>query len=336
MDSLRRFQELADTAPVLIWRADADRKFSYVNLPWLQFTGRGLAQELGDGWLDGVHNDDRERRLGVFQAAFDNQREFSIDYRLRRHDGVFRWIIDNGRPIFTADGAFAGYLGSCVDITDRKEAEVRAVRALADARRAIRQRDVLLGEVHHRVKNNLQVILSLLGLKARRAPDARVALDSVARRIQALGIIQQELHEDQDVSNIGLLSFVRRLSRPMALLYGAERGEVRVEGTDAPFDLHSAGVVGIVVAELLSNAFNHAFEGGYGCVTITVESGQDGSARIVIHDSGPGFDENAVGTGGIGLVLVRNFARQADIAVTLDEGPGARWTLALPPPGEDV
>ena len=121
-DSERRFRQLADTAPVMTWVAGPDRGCTYVNRPWLEFTGRCLDAELGDGWASGVHADDITRCLETYNGAFDRRQSFRIEYRLRRHDGTYRWILDHGVPITALDGSFAGYVGSAVDITDQRAA----------------------------------------------------------------------------------------------------------------------------------------------------------------------------------------------------------------------
>jgi PAS domain S-box-containing protein len=121
---------LVEQAPILIWRADLSMGCDYFNERWLDFTGRTRAQELGNGWVEGVHPDDRARCMDVYTTAFRDRRAFEMEYRLRRHDGAWRWISDRGAPYVDAGGAFAGYVGSCVDITERVEAE----RLLAERR----------------------------------------------------------------------------------------------------------------------------------------------------------------------------------------------------------
>ena len=122
-ESEARFRHLADTAPMLVWMSDTHKFFNYFNQTWLTFTGRTPAQEWGQGWTKGVHPDDLERCLATYSAAFDAHREFQMEYRLRRHDGAYRWLLDVGVPRFTADGEFLGYIGSCFDIHDRKQTE---------------------------------------------------------------------------------------------------------------------------------------------------------------------------------------------------------------------
>jgi len=124
-ESEERFRLLADTAPVLIWLAGTDNQCYFFNKTWLEFTGRTLVQEMGHGWTEGVHPDDYHYCIETYLNAFKAQKKFRIEYRLRRHDGKYRWILDAGVPRFTSNGHFAGYTGSCIDITDRKQVEER-------------------------------------------------------------------------------------------------------------------------------------------------------------------------------------------------------------------
>ena len=118
-----RFRTMADTAPVLIWESGTDTRCTYFNQPWLTFTGRTLEQELGDGWTAAVHPDDFAACVGKYEAAFDKRESFELEYRLIRADGEYRWVLDRGTPRYTSEGEFAGYIGSCIDITERKEAD---------------------------------------------------------------------------------------------------------------------------------------------------------------------------------------------------------------------
>ena len=122
-ESEANFRLFADTAPALIWISGIDRRCTYVNKPWLDFTGRSLEQELGNGWAEGVHRDDLQRCLNTFTQSYAREEKFRIEYRLRRHDGEYRWILDIGVPQFDQDRSFAGYIGIAVDVTERKTAE---------------------------------------------------------------------------------------------------------------------------------------------------------------------------------------------------------------------
>jgi len=119
---LRAYQQsLIDNFPTLIWRSDTTGKCDYFNKAWLKFTGHAMDQELGDGWTSGVHPDDLQQCLKTYTEAFGSKKAFEMEYRLRRHDGQYRWIIDYGRPNYDIDGIFNGYLGSCYDINERKQ-----------------------------------------------------------------------------------------------------------------------------------------------------------------------------------------------------------------------
>ena len=115
-----QYRTLADSGQALIWASGADKLCSYFNKVWLDFTGRSLEQELGNGWVEGVHPDDFQRCLDVYVSAFDRREKFSMDYRLRHHDGEYRWIQDDGCPRYDSAGEFIGYIGYCLDITERK------------------------------------------------------------------------------------------------------------------------------------------------------------------------------------------------------------------------
>src|SRR5262249_8207325 len=115
------FRTMADAAPVMIWISGPDRQCTFLNQGWLEFTGRTLEEELGDGWIEGAHPDDAERCYSTYVSAFDDRRSFQMEYRMRRADGEYRWLLDHGVPRFSPDGVFLGYIGSCIDITDLKQ-----------------------------------------------------------------------------------------------------------------------------------------------------------------------------------------------------------------------
>ena len=130
-EAAERFRFMANTAPALVWQADTMENAVWFNDRWLSFVGRGMAEELGLGWLDNVHPDDREHYIRVYREACGARTEFEADYRLRRSDGVYRWVLARGVPLLEADGSFTGYIGSCIDITERKRAEESVQRLAA-------------------------------------------------------------------------------------------------------------------------------------------------------------------------------------------------------------
>jgi two-component system, cell cycle sensor histidine kinase and response regulator CckA len=118
-ESEQRFRNMADSAPVLVWVSGIDQQRNFFNKPWLDFTGRSIDQELGSGWASGVHPDDLDRCLATYSSSFDARCAFQVEYRLRRFDGDYRWVLDNSTPLYR-DGEFAGFIGSCIDVTNQK------------------------------------------------------------------------------------------------------------------------------------------------------------------------------------------------------------------------
>lgn len=128
-----------DAAPVMIWVSGTDKQCVWFNQPWLQFTGRDLQHELGNGWSEGVHPEDLDRCLQTYVRHFDERKEFRMDYRLRRHDGLYRWIDDKGIPRYAQDGSFLGYIGSCTDVHQYREAQAELRRRLLEIARLTRR-----------------------------------------------------------------------------------------------------------------------------------------------------------------------------------------------------
>ena len=140
--SEERFRSMADNAPVMIWVSGLDKQCTFFNKPWLDFTGRKMEQELGNGWTSGIHPEDMERCTEIYNSSFDARRSFQMGYRLRRADGQYRWMLDRGRPYYR-EGEFAGFIGSCIDLNERKRMEER-LRA-SEARFAEAQRLARVG-----------------------------------------------------------------------------------------------------------------------------------------------------------------------------------------------
>ena len=130
-ESEDRFRLIADATPVMIWMADSNQLYDYFNQVWLEFTGYSLEQQLDNGWVEAIHPKDKEQRQTLYSNAFDAREKFQIQYRLRRADGQYRWVLDTGVPRFTPGGNFVGYIGSCIDITDRKQVEEKLQQEIA-------------------------------------------------------------------------------------------------------------------------------------------------------------------------------------------------------------
>jgi formate hydrogenlyase transcriptional activator len=188
-----RFRMVANTAPLMVWMSDAEKQWTFLNRSWLTFTGRTLQEEQEQGWVSGVHPEDLQRCLVTYCRAFDERAEFKMEYRLRRHDGEYRYIVNHGVPRFESSKVFRGYVGTCLDVTDQKLAEealLEATDRLAEANLQIAklservesenlylQREVKLEHQHHEVIGNSGGIRRVLQKAEQVAPtDATVLL----------------------------------------------------------------------------------------------------------------------------------------------------------------
>lgn len=162
--SEQKFKDLANSGQVLIWTSGTDKRFDYFNGNRLDFTGRAAEQEVDSGWLEGVHPEDRQRFWKNYNGAFDQRDKFSIEYRLRRHDGTYRWILDEGCPRYNSKGTFIGYVGHGLDISERKQAEEENAQLEAKTRNLLKAESLgqMAGAIAHHFNNQLGVVMGNL------------------------------------------------------------------------------------------------------------------------------------------------------------------------------
>jgi len=160
-ESELQYRTLADSGQSLIWTAGQDKQCEYFNQPWLDFTGRTLEQERGEGWVKGVHPEDLEHCLHTYVSAFDNRKKFSLEYRLLHVGGDYRWIQNDGAPRFNRQGDFLGYIGHCLEITERKQSEKKQKKLQEQLHQAQKMESVgrLAGGVAHDFNNMLSIVL---------------------------------------------------------------------------------------------------------------------------------------------------------------------------------
>ncbi|WP_435022064.1 ATP-binding protein [Tundrisphaera sp. TA3] len=346
---------IVDQSPVMIWRSDASGNYDFFNRTWLEFRSRPLDDEAGEGWYEGIHPDDRDRRRDAFLAAFARREPFEIDFRLKHRDGSYRWVSDRAAPYLDSRGVFLGYLGSCLDITSRIELEER-----------------LLEQSRH--KSRLMSALS---------HDARTPLNAV---VLSADLLQSQIHDQEEpevqeslrtirnaVRNVlDLLSDLLDLTRLDAGATTADRtrfairptlseclsnieGQARAKGLDVRCEFDRLGTASIetdrfkfkqIFSNLLSNALRYTERGH---IRLTTERA-DGLIRFSVEDTGVGiaeqdqkkiFDEFAVlehpnrvrGEGtGLGLAICRRLANLLGGEILLESqlGRGSTFTLAFP------
>ena len=361
-DPAEHFRLMADSAPVMIWVAGPDRRCVYVNRPWLEFTGRALEEELGTGWIEAIHPDDRAAVNDALERGFAERRAFEVEFRMRRRDGESRWLIAKGAPLLSGE-RLSGFIGSCLDITERRAAEQRERDARASAESATLARDQFLAIVSHELRSPLNGIKSWTHVLDSQLQDAPPLVRRAVAGIM-IGVDQQvRLIEDLlDVTRAlsGHLGLARQAMPLLPALAGAvealrataiEKG-IRLD-TDYP--LADGEIDGDpdrlrqVFVNLVANAVKFTPPGG----TIEVSARREGAMAVVeVADNGAGIppeflpyvfdpfrqaDQGSSRRGqdglGLGLALVQRLAELHGGYATCESeglGRGARLRVYLP------
>jgi PAS domain S-box-containing protein len=328
-----RFRLLADHAPVMLWMSGLDGLCEFFNSTWLTFTGRSLQQERGNGWAEGVHPDDFQDCMDLYLSSFVARKAFRMEYRLRRADGQFRWILDHGVPRYSQAGNFEGFIGSCIDITEMREGaeELRARSAALQA--ALREREVLLSEIHHRVKNNLQLVSSMLALQARIVgTEAQHALTEGQRRIDSIALVHEQLYGSRNLSAVNLARYAEALIPELCRASGiSERVSVALELDEVELNPERAIPCGLVVGELVTNALKHAFPGErHGTLQVRLERLPAERLQLTVRDDGVGLGQEWGGRPTtLGLDLVNIFAKQLEATVEVEREGGTCFRLTF-------
>jgi PAS domain S-box-containing protein len=314
LESEKRFRLVANTAPVMIWSSGPDQLCDYFNQTWLKFTGRSLVAELGNGWTEGIYPEDVKACMDTYTTAFDARQPFEMQYRLRRHDGASRWIFAVAVPRFNENGSFAGYIGSCTDITDRKLAEEvlsTVGRRLIEAHEEERSR--IARELHDDINQRLALLAN--GLQEYEQVTSTGNDWSQKRDLHELWQLTNDIATDiQQISHqlhpsklhyLGLASAVRDLCHEFSRQH---KFEVDCVVRELPQDLEESVSLSLfrTVQESLRNVVKHSR-----ARHVKVEMiHQANVLELSISDDGIGFDpELARNSHGLGLISMRERLR---------------------------
>lgn len=488
-ESEARFRLMADSAPVLIWLADAQGECTFFNQTWLKFTGRSLARELQGNWTESILPADLDRYLDLRTTAIQARKSFLLEYRLRRKNGEYRWILDKGVPRFTADGELLGYIGSCIDITQRKQVEAKlqklneeleikvqertqelqkTVERLAEEivknshtekqlaialeaalmgtwdwniqtneinwshrtesifglapgsfpgtqeafinyvhpedrpalgqsiqqallhktphnaetriiwsdgtihwvacmgnvvcdqagqplrmtgvvidinerklaeqelRTSLKEKEVLLKEIHHRVKNNLQIISSLLKLQSGYIKDEEVTalFTESYNRVRSMALIHEKLYHSHDLARVDAADYIGNLTDNLFKSYNVSLNfiDLKITIDSLKLDIDTAIPCGLIINELVSNSLKYGFPNQQkGQICITFLQHDNGTLYLKVSDDGvglpPNFDLEEIQS--LGLQLVVNLTEQLGGKLEIDSTNGTSFAITF-------
>ena len=325
-ESEKRFRLMADSAPVLMWTAGLDKGCTDFNREWLEFTGRSLEQELGEGWAEGVHPADLQHCLNQYGAAFDARQSFTMEYRLRRRDGQYCWVLDRGVPRYLGDGTFAGYIGCCTDISAQKAAEAareefseRLIAAQEEERARIAR------ELHDDISQRLALLAN--GFRQLEQPRPRARRLRPKQQRQRLLELTDEICADvrrlshqlhpSTLEYLGLAAAVRDLCQEVSQQHAIEI-ECRVREVPAELDDNVSLSLFRSAQEALRNVVKHS-HAQHARVEL---AGGPGAVRLTVSDDGVGFDpEQLKSRHGLGLVSMEERLRAVGGEVSIRSKP---------------
>jgi PAS domain S-box-containing protein len=322
-ESEQRFRSLVDTAPVMVWMCGVDAQCTFLNKPWLDFTGTPLEKQLGMGWLESVHPDDRGKCENVCRSAFETKQSFVFEYRIRRNDGNYRWILDHGVPRFESDGIFVGFIGTCIDITGRKEAEVRLRQLSSQLIHAQETERFRIGqELHDDLSQRAAVLalrLSDLSRNHHANPPLKREFDRMREQVVELckdmARVSHQLHP-VTLTRLGLAVALRSLCEQVT---DDQRSVLfRCDGELPPIEDRLSIALYRIAQEALRNALTHS---GASCIDVELRATET-DISLSIRDTGRGFDVASTAADGLGLSGMIERMKNAEGDLTILSRPG--------------
>ena len=330
-ESEERYRAIFEAIPPQVWTARSDGTLDHVNQRVLEYFNCAMEDVLEWGWQSVVHPDDLPRSLERWSAALSSGAPYETEFRLRRgSDGAYLWHLARAVPVRDAGGRITKWFGTNTDITEIKAAEEQIQASL-------KEKEVLLREIHHRVKNNLQIVSSLLNLQIRRITDPAMLklFVSTSNRVRAMAAVHERLYESGDFAKINMAAHLESLVRMFMRAHAPAGTDVRpvLQLEPVTVDLNIAVPLSLIANELVTNALKYAFtDRGHGTLTITLRAGEK-YHELRVADDGPGFPStiDPATSSTLGLRLVRDLTRQIRGELEIGSSPSGtsilvRWS----------
>lgn len=343
LESERRLRELADAMPQIMWTSGPGGYVDYFNRRWYEFTGSAEQAGGDQGWTGSLHPDDVQPTRDCWYAAVNSGEPYEFQIRLwdRKQDG-YRWYLARALPQRDDRGTIVKWVGTATDIDDHKrlseELERRVEERTIALQKSLTEANMLLKEVHHRVKNNLQVICSLLSMQLDGAPDDLFSrpLKEAHSRVLAMSLIHEQIYQSETLADLDLGAYVELLSRRLFATNCVDPSRIRLELSVETVQLRMDQAIpcGLILNELISNSLKHAFrDGREGLIRISLRKLDHGYVELGVSDNGVGFPPDFRWEDGqsLGLQVIRALIHQlrAKLSVSGDGGAAFRFSWGL-------
>ena len=343
-----QYYKQLETSRVIVWRADSKTlRLTYVSAEMGRILGYPLENwtMIDDFWSDHIHPDDKERVTAMLASAAQERSSRQFEYRIIAQDGTIIWF-QNLVHIPQEEIYPTEIIGVMLDISERKEAEEtirraneqleqRVMERTAELRASLNEKEVLLKEIHHRVKNNLQVISSLLNLQKSKTknPDVWNTLNDSQNRVRSMALIHEKLYETKDLARVDFGKYINDLAAALLGSYGVATDRVKLHiRSDVHLDIDTAIPCGLIVNELISNALKYAFpDAGNGEITIDFTKDQS-NYSLTVQDNGVGFpkDRDFRTVDSLGMRLVNTLTRQLEGSIDMENASGTTFRIFFP------
>ena len=324
-ESEARFRALSECSPVGIFMADIEGFSTYTNPRCQAICGFSFTEGLEYGWLNFVHPEERQWVATNFSNYTINRRESFCEYRFLHKDGTIHWVQVRTAPLFLAENQLIGFVGTIEDITESKQAQEQLQSSL-------QEKEILLKEVHHRVKNNLQIIYSLLDLQSQQIQDSHTLemFHASKNRIKSMALIHERLYQSENMARINFADYINTLANYLQQAYAIAPYQITLKLDLEPIllNIDTAIPCGLIINELVGNAFKHAFpENTKGTILIQLKS-LNGRINLQIQDNGfSSCNLSSSGQNTLGIKLVKILVKQLEGEIEIEQTQGTTFKI---------
>ncbi len=327
-EAIKQFQLMGESIPYGVWRTDAEGNAEYISQSFLDMVGMSMQEATEFGWIDKLLPEYRDETLDSWVLCVRTGKEWEREHYFRAADGSVKVVLARGKPVRDEAGRIIHWVGINLDITDMKKTQEELLKSL-------KENKILIREIQHRTKNNLQMISSLLNLQAGNTENKEVLenLKTTLSRLRSISLLHNKLNLDENVLSLDLSAYLHDILMVLRQMYSNEISKVNIKADIQPIvvPVNFAINVGLIFNELITNSFKHAFSRDEeGKVTINVSKNEKEEILAVVSDNGKGLDETMVPGNSLGLKILRTLVEQNKGNMTILNENGTSFIIVFP------